>query len=180
LRVVSSPVWGRCAAYHEMVAGSLPQDSRKSCVPRRHHEDFQKPNTRAWPGKPSPWPGGPKKCRALHRSSWCRRLGRRSPAIEEQEECVSCDGNIHRGWLRSASPMGSAWPSFEINGQERSGPLRPPERRHAHQCFPRSRLKKLRFFRCNCDRDMPAPTIGVVVGAACALPASRVGTDACN
>ena len=117
-------------------------------MPRRHHEDSKKPNTR--------------------------------PQSKSRENAFrSCDGTYpsRLAAISLAVEVGLAY--FGIKGQERNGQLSDPERRLAHQCFPRSRLKKLRF-RCNCDLDTPAPTFVVPVGAACARPANRVGTDACN
>jgi Phage integrase family len=54
-----------------------------------------------------------------------------------------------------------------------------PQRRPRLHCFPRSRLKKLRF-RCNWEAGTPDPTFGAMIGTACTLPASRFGTDTCN
>ena len=108
-----------------------------------------------------------------------KRLGCRSAAIEEEGKCARCDGTYPSRLAAISLAVGVGLAYFEIKGQERNGQLSDSERRLAHQCLPRSRLKKLRL-RCNCDLDTPAPTFVVPVGAACALPTNRVGTDACN
>jgi hypothetical protein len=162
LRIVSSPVWGRRAAVHEMVAGQSDNpcagehDREVQTVPRNSHEE---PSRSSQP-----------------LSSRVRCI---APQLHSSKKAFPCkDTDDHDGWVRSALLAQSAsllqyqWPRWQRRVES-------TPRRFARQCFPRSRPKKLRL-RCNCDWGTPTPTFGVLAGAAWALPASRVGADPCN
>lgn len=122
-----------------------------------HRKDFQNASQETWARQTRPISN---RLREVSTAS-SQRLSRRV-SISHNQTALASASPISKSMAKSALVRWSA-----------------PERRLTHQRFPKSRLKKLGL-RCNCDLGAPDPTFGTLVGADCARPSIRVGTDNCN